>query len=204
VTFGGNAGDYGDQRGAQGFVQRALSAAGVPFAAFTVNGDRYNLWKQGYGGTSRAHVRWSLIALARPRNAVIEMAINDITAGDSLAVIQANAIDMIQRLRGLGVEHISMCTCSPATNSSTAAGQSTLADQIVDATVNAKRRDTMPGCVVSAAGWSIAAGTMPQQSRKVARSPRPGSGCLSAARLPPPMASLDRPPRCSWPQPVRA
>ena len=138
VAFGGNAGNYGDQRGAQGFVQRALSAAGVPFVAMTVNGDRYNLWKQGYGGTSRAHVRWSLIALAWPRNAVIEMAINDITAGDSLAVIQANAIDMIQRLRGLGVEHISMCTCSPATNSSTAAGQSTLAGQIVDATVNAK------------------------------------------------------------------
>jgi hypothetical protein len=78
------------------------------------------------------------MALARPRNAIIEMAINDITAGDSLATIQTNAIDMIQKLRGIGVEHIVMCTCTPATNSTTAAGQSTLADQIVDSTVNAK------------------------------------------------------------------
>jgi hypothetical protein len=136
---------------------------------------------------------------------VIEMAINDITAGDSLAVIQANAIDMIQRLRGLGVEHISMCTCSPATNSSTAAGQSTLADQIVDATVNAKVqgynawvRGLCGGLVDSC--WDDAAAV-----EEGGATPRPGSGCLSAARLPPPMASIPDPaPRCSWPQPVRA
>jgi hypothetical protein len=133
------------------------------------------------------------------------MAINDITAGDSLAVIQANAIDMIQRLRGLGVEHISMCTCSPATNSSTAAGQSTLADQIVDATVNAKAqgynawvRGLCGGLVDSC--WDDAAAV--EEGGAIAPTGKwlPIGGKAAAADGKHP----DRPPRCSWPQPVRA
>ncbi len=127
VSFGANAYDIGDRLGGQGFVQRALAAAGIPYVAFTSSGDRANLY------AARDWTRMGVLAKAPCRTALIALGRNDLSVGDSAATLQANIQALAAKARGLGAEKVFVCTVTPETASSTAAGQSTLADQSVTA-----------------------------------------------------------------------
>jgi hypothetical protein len=125
VSFNTNPFDPGDATGAQGYMKRALAAAGIPHASFTAAGDRVNLWR------ARSYTRLAAIAACGSPTVIIALGRNDLTAGDSLATIQANLTWLVQAVRAQGAKKVIGCTVTPETTSTTAAGQTTLADQTV-------------------------------------------------------------------------
>lgn len=134
LVYNANSFDVGDALGGQGYIERALNAAGVAYAAFSASGDRANLWTG-----ARAMTRIAAIAQTGARNAFLMLGRNDLTSGDSAATIQANLLALANALLGAGVERVFVGTVTPETTSTTAAGQSTLAGQTVSSN-NAARQ----------------------------------------------------------------
>jgi hypothetical protein len=125
-SYGANAYDDGDPvTGGQGWIKRALLAIGVPHASFTASGDRLNLW------TGNAGRRLSAMGELGADIAIIALGRNDLSAHDSAATIEANFGALVAMLKGLGIARVYGVTLTPETTSTSAAGQSTLADQVV-------------------------------------------------------------------------
>ncbi|MBW6522389.1 SGNH/GDSL hydrolase family protein [Sphingomonas sp. RHCKR47] len=128
ASFGTNPYDMGDSNGAQGYLARAMSQRGIPYVMAAAAGDRLNLWTGG-----RSFTRMAALATCNATTAVIALARNDLSAGDSASAIQANLATFAARLRGMGVKRLIVCTATPETTSTTAAGASSIADQSVTA-----------------------------------------------------------------------
>lgn len=123
ATFTGITYDYGDLTGAQGYIQRALSAAAVPWSDFAATGDKISAW------ITRDYSRLSMIAATGCSSAIIGLGNNDYTSGTAAAVIEANLLTLSAQLKGLGIKKVLLATITPGSTSTTANGQSTLADQ---------------------------------------------------------------------------
>ncbi|WP_206241975.1 SGNH/GDSL hydrolase family protein [Novosphingobium terrae] len=125
TSMGSGSLDEGDMRGCCGPFARGLGAAGLPHVIFGSPGDRANLYMAAGGAQRRFAVAGQLGA----RNAIIELGNNDYVSGDSAATIIANLTGMASRLRGLGFEKVFLCTITPGSTSTSAAGASTTVSQ---------------------------------------------------------------------------
>jgi lysophospholipase L1-like esterase len=96
VTLTYNTSQYesGDATGAQGFLQRAGSAAGYTWVSFAVGGDTLAGW------VSRAYTRYALIRASGCSTVIIELGTND-TAG-SAATMETNLVTIANNLLSLG------------------------------------------------------------------------------------------------------
>lgn len=131
---------------AQGWVQRGLATAGIPHLVIASAGDRANLY------AARSYSRMALVAASGAQTAVIALGNNDVFAsGDSATTVEGNLVGICLNLKAMGVRKVLAATITPGTSSTTVAGQTTLADQIVPASdaarqaVNLWERSSFPG-----------------------------------------------------------
>lgn len=145
-TFASAEYDVGDRLGAIGFAHRGVTAAGLPSIGFCAAGDRANLW------ATRSYSRLAAIARACPSTFIIELGRNDLTNGDSAATILTNLQKIATNVRALGAKKVFVCTVTPETTSTTAAGQSTFADQSL--TGNDAARQTLNTALRAVPSWA--------------------------------------------------
>lgn len=117
--------DFDPSTTAMGFIQRGLSNAGRCWTAATTPGDTLQGW------ATRCYSRLALLAQGNLDAAIVELGINDITGGRTLAQIKADASLLYSRLRGLGIRHIAQTTILPFPSSTD--GFVTIANQTAGA-----------------------------------------------------------------------
>lgn len=132
VNFTGGGFDFDPATYANGFLQRGINLAQRRWTAFASPGDTLQGW------ASRSYTRFALLAQGNVDAAIVELGINDITAGRTLAQLKADAILMYQRLRGLGVRQIVQTTILPFPTSTD--GGATLGNQTVNSAQDAIRQ----------------------------------------------------------------
>ncbi|WP_419827854.1 SGNH/GDSL hydrolase family protein [Sphingomonas sp.] len=158
VSFVTGAMDGGDRGYAQGFLQRALSGAGMRWAGFTSPGDGICNWQ------ARCYGRLAYLAKSGCTSAIIAIGINDVTGGKTAAQMQAAYLQLARQLKGVGFSGLYLTTMMPGTSSSdgfaTLAGQTVAGYDAVRQSVNAWARGVpapFDGCIDVAA--AMEAGT---------------------------------------------
>ncbi|MFO0906785.1 MAG: SGNH/GDSL hydrolase family protein [Isosphaeraceae bacterium] len=125
ITFNtGGAYDTGDAYGDKGYLQRALGPT-TPFVAFTRGSDSLQGW------ANRDYARMAMIAASGCKNAIIELGVNDRSAG--AATMESNLQKLTNQLLSLGV-NVYATTLTPVTSSTD--GFATTANQTPDAYVS--------------------------------------------------------------------
>lgn len=110
-TMGSGAYDPGNSFFAQGAFQRALSEAGIRYTLFVSSGDTL------LGYATRSYSRMALAKKANCSSAIIDLGVNDLSAGQTLVQMQTNAIAMANQLLGLGYKGVFLATVLPSPTS---------------------------------------------------------------------------------------
>ena len=165
-ALSGAAGLYEDERTfADGFLQKGLSDAGIPFASLSRSGDRLATWVAPSGATRR------LAAIKRIgcTSVVIELGINDVNAGATATLLESQYVNIAQLVLGLDtVRAVYLTTLLPETSSSdhwvTAASQTPFSTEVTRQAVNAWGRSVpapFSGTFDAAASVEVNRGNVP-------------------------------------------
>lgn len=111
----GSAGVYEDAASfAQGFVQKGLSDAGIPFSSFSRSSDRVSIWAAPGGDA----LRLPAIKATGCTSAIMGYGIKDSNAGESATQIESEYVTVAKQVLALGtVKAVYLATIAPQTDS---------------------------------------------------------------------------------------
>jgi hypothetical protein len=134
----GSAGVFEDPTTfAQGFIQKGLSDAGIPFSSFTRSGDQISVWASPNGDV----LRLAAIKSSGCSSVIMALGINDVSANFSASAIESNIVAVANQLLALGtVKAVFLATLFPTTSSgdhwSTTSKQSLRRNEVARIAVN--------------------------------------------------------------------
>ena len=141
-VLSGSAGIFEDARTfAQGFVQKGLSDAGIPFASFSRSSDRVAIWTSPGGATNRM----AAIQKSGCSSVIVGLGIRDSNAGETASTMQSQYKSLAKQLLALGtVKAVYLVTMPPQTASRdhwvTVTGQTPIGFDATRKAVNAWER----------------------------------------------------------------